>query len=270
MGRGEGLIDDPGLNVKRLRWFRIAWEYLLPTLGQLRVHNSGSVLNPRELPPAVLEQVVTLAGDIAGLKVIALQSREAYITAPRVRAVVAGLEPRVRVRPILGVETINDAVRNDLLNKRMSREGIQRAFEAVGEVRREGGRVGMDVNVIVGLPGVGNPVDDAVATARYVAQLAARSGVGVDITMYPFFRTKRSFRMYPDHPRCALPVFAEAAVMVHDELNRIAGRAVMFLAWEDDGLDLESDARDLESERIMDPFGKFNRTNDPDALAPLL
>ena len=78
IGAGEGTAFDHASNRQRLAWFR---EYYLPRLtsiSHLVLYNSGSVLNPREMPPELLDEIIAFSYSLPGACVVSLDSREPY------------------------------------------------------------------------------------------------------------------------------------------------------------------------------------------------
>ena len=58
IGAGEGAAFDHATNRQRLAWFREHYQPHLASISHLVLYNSGSVLNPREMPPELLDEIV--------------------------------------------------------------------------------------------------------------------------------------------------------------------------------------------------------------------
>ena len=137
------------------------------SIGHLVLYNSGSVLNPREMPPEMLDEIVAFR-PLACRPFVSSRSIRARLTSgPRFsdasfRLLVSGSS----VRPILGIESADDRIRNEVLRKAMPRAAIIRVFRDLGTLAAEYGadRIGLDVNIVIAGPGTTTEtaVDDAV------------------------------------------------------------------------------------------------------------
>lgn len=273
IGAGEGAAFDHETNLRRLAWFREHYADLLPQIAHLVLYNSGSVLNPREMPPETLGEILAFARSLPAIRVVSLDSREAFIKPETLTWIAGILGPGRAVRPILGLETANDQFRNQLLEKQMPRAAVVRAFEAVGVVAAHFGtdRVGLDVNVVIAGPGTvpGTAIEDAVGTARFAFQTALRHGYSVDLNLHPYYPSARGLARFPGQGRCPLAVVALAVRAICELRRSLAPTAGIFIGWQDEGHDLEPDLRASELARARDAFDRFNRMQDPGVLDSL-
>lgn len=258
IGAGEGRQFTLEDNRERLRWFQSHYAQVLGSIAHLVLYNSGSTLNPVELADVMLDEILDWAATLPALKLVSLDSREAFVKADRL----AGCQDRLQrpLRPILGLESARESVRNLALDKRMSDSAIRRAF---GEAAKAG--CGMDCNVVIAGPGTtGDGVQDAVETARFAFDLAREAGLGVDLNLHPYYPSLRGRKRFPQHGRCPLPVAIRAieaiAALVRDSGSKL------FIGWQDEGHDQDQQLRDLELSIIQDAFDRFNRTQDPATL----
>jgi len=167
------------------------------------------------------------------------------------------LRDEQQARPILGIETQNDDVRLGVLNKRMSRDAVEAAFRAIGQYR---GRVGLDINIVFGLPpleGV-EAVAEAVATACFGLELAARHGVPVDFNFHPYYPSRIGREHFPAHPRADLAAALEAAALIKETILRSRHPSRVFIGWQDEDHDQETSARHAELARYRELFHRFN------------
>jgi uncharacterized Fe-S cluster-containing MiaB family protein len=79
------------------------------------VYNSGSVLNPRELAPEILENICNEADEMPNFPVLSLDTREAFLDTDRLVQLASRLRTRVCVGPILGLESADDEIRDGWL-----------------------------------------------------------------------------------------------------------------------------------------------------------
>jgi hypothetical protein len=270
IGSGEGAAFDLDTNRKRLAWF---WEHYaaqLAGISHLVVYNSGSVLNPREMPVVFLDEIVARAGALGSLRVLSLDAREAYITMQAVHAILARLNPGITLRAILGIESADDRIRNDVIEKRMPRRAIDRVFRDLGAVASECGprRIGLDVNVVIGAPGTREEtaVDDAVATARFAWSRGIEHGVSVDLNLHPYYAGKRGHERFPGRGRASLATTAQAAARIAGLARSMELDASIFIGWQDEGHDRQRALRSVELAHAQAAFDAFNQTNEPGAL----
>jgi len=270
IGAGEGAAFDHLTNRKRLAWFRDHYQPWLASISHLVLYNSGSVLNPREMPPESLDEILAFARSLPAVHVISLDSREAYIRPSALRRVLQCLGEGYDVRPILGIETADDRIRNQILQKAMPRTAIARVFRDLGQVAGERGMesIGLDVNIVIAGPGTTSEtaVDDAVATARFALSSGFEHGVKVDLNLHQYYAGHRGSTRFPDHPRCSLATAVRAISKIAGLVRSMAADSSLFIGWQDEGHDLEREEREREIHRARTAFDRFNQTNDPAAF----
>jgi uncharacterized Fe-S cluster-containing MiaB family protein len=231
IGAGEGRALDLTTNRLRLDWFRDYYRRQLESIRHFVVYNSGSVLNPREMLPELLEDILGFARSLPAVRVVSLDSREAYITPKSLRRILSVAGEEKTVRPILGLESSDDRIRNEILQKAMPRTAIMRVFRDLATIAAEFGanRIGLDINIVIGGPGTTalTAIDDALRTAEF-ALSAGRAAA-----------------------RIALAVKSAGA------------NSVIFIGWQDEAHDLEPDQRSFDLKQARSAFDRFNQTNDP-------
>jgi hypothetical protein len=270
IGAGEGAAFDLATNRRRLAWFQDHYRPNLASISHLVLYNSGSVLNPREMPAEILDEVITFAGSLPTVRVISLDSREPYITADVLRRILSLLARGFTIRPILGIESTDDRIRNDVLRKGMPRSAIDRVFKELRVLEVEFGpsRIGLDVNIVIAGPGTSREtaVDDAFLTARHALTAGVEHGVKVDLNLHPYYPGSRGVARFPDHPRCSLTTTVDAVTKIADLVRSLAADTSLFVGWNDEGHDRERQQRRVEIEQAGAVFDCFNQTNDPAAL----
>lgn len=260
-GAGEGTQFNTEMNKERLDFFKLHYADTLSSVNHLVVYNSGSTLNRREMSRETLENIARYASSLDKCKIVSFDSREMYITEDSLDYIVDRLREDQQARVILGVESQSDEVRIGKLNKRMTKQGIEKSFATVG---RYNGRVGVDVNIVFQPPElVGEEaIREAVETVKYSLDLAEKHGVSVDFNYHPFYQTKRSRSMYPNHPRADLGDAKRALVKMIEEIEARGGKSKIFIGWQDEEHDQERDVRVAELERELESFDKFNVSQD--------
>jgi hypothetical protein len=267
IGAGEGVAFDVATNAQRLDWFRDYYRRHLGSVGHLVIYNSGSVLNPREMPREVLDEILGFARSIPAVRVVSLDSREAHINIETLKRVLSVVGEGIMVRPILGVESADDRIRNEVLRKAMPRAAIMRVFRDLGTLAAEygGDRIGLDINIVIAGPGttIETEVDDALRTAELALSAGAQHGVSVDLNLHPYYIGARGSARFPDHRRCSIATTARAAARIALAVRSMGGDSTIFIGWQDEAHDLDQEQRAFELKHARSVFDCFNQTNDP-------
>lgn len=268
IGSGEGVRFNPDLNARRLAFFRGHYALTLPRAVHLVLYNSGSVLNPHELSGPSLRAILECAAGLPKCRVVSLDSREAYITTQRVDFVLEHLRGDQQPRPILGLETQDDAARLSVMNKKILRRNVEAAFRAVGHYA---GRVGMDINIVFAPPPFQGrqAVAEAEATARYALELAKRHGAPVDFNLHPYYPSRIGRERFPGHPRAGLDEALDAAQRIRRVAARSGQDAKVFIGWQDEAHDQEPALRNAELSRYRELVARFNASRSENAGAAL-
>ena len=241
IGAGEGAAFTPELNRRRLAWFQEHYREVLPAAAHLVLYNSGSFLNPEEMPAEVLDEILVWARSLPALRVVSVETRENAVTVLSLRRVADALGPNRMARVILGLETSDDHRREELLAKQMPRAAVRRAVEAIASAAADLGteRIGLTFNILVGGPGTASQtaVDDALTTANFALETGRAANLSVDLNLHPYYRGVRGRSHFPAHPRCA----SQTVALVAAALARMTARAVpptaIFIGTDDEGLD---------------------------------
>ncbi len=270
IGAGEGAAFDLEANRGRLAWFAGYYRAILGSVSHLVIYNSGSVLNPGEMPPDFLGEIAAFARSLPAVRVLSLDSREAFIQRESLRPILDVAGAQITVRPVLGVESSDDRIRNEVLRKVMPREKIIRVFRDLGELSAEYGpdRIGVDVNVVIGSPGTTSEtaVSDAADTALFALRAGSEHGVRVDLNLHPYYSGQRGREFFPDHGRCSVATTVTAASAIAELVRSAGAQTNVFIGWQDEGHDCEQNERSLELKRAMAAFDRFNQTNNPRVL----
>ncbi|MFC1706552.1 hypothetical protein ACFL59_06970 [Planctomycetota bacterium] len=277
IGLGEGAQFDTPTNLRRLQLLNEHYRDVLPEVRHLVLYNSGSCLSPRELSIEVLESALNLARALPQLRMVSVDSREAYVRAETLRRLLFLLGRGRELRVILGIESASDEIRCGLLDKRMPKSAIERAVAVIGVVGAEllaetdrgvepdSAMPGLAVNVVVGVPGTdgASAVRDAVATSAYGLELAERYGMALDVNVHPYYPTRRGLKRFPDHPRCSDETIRKAVAAISAQ---VGDRGVVFVGWQDELHDLEQELRVAQLSRLGPALDRVNRTGQTDLL----
>jgi uncharacterized protein (UPF0216 family) len=265
IGAGEGVQFDSEMNKERLSFFRDNYANVLPDIAHLIVYNSGSTLNNREMSRETLEEIAKYSSELEDCKVVSFDTREVYVNQETLDYLVSTLREDQQPRVILGIETQDDHVRTEVLNKKISRKNIERAFENVG---RYNGEVGVDVNVVIQPPSIRGEesIQEAVRTAEYAISFGKEYGVPVDLNIHPYYPSKMGLSKFPDHPRATLKETVDAVTAIKELVDRESPESRIFVGLQDEEHDQEQDRRNGELERTQRYFDQFNITQDVSQL----
>ena len=227
IGAGEGAAFDLTTNRQRLAWFREYYQPHLASISHLVLYNSGSVLNPREMPPELLDEIVAFARSLPAVRVISLDSREAYIRPDGLRRILSVLATAdhgpsdSRHRIGRRSDSQRGPAKSDAAHRH--RPGIQRP-ECTWRPNSDRTRIGLDVNIVIAGPGTTpeTAVEDAVMTARYALTAGAEHGVKVDLNLHPYYVGSRGSARFPDHPRCSLATTVRAVTKIAELVRSMA------------------------------------------------
>lgn len=265
LGAGEGTRFSTEINTRRLSFFAEHYRQVFPDIQHLVIYNSGSTLNPVELSPETLKELLTFARGLEGCQRISFDTREDFVTAARLQMLAEGLRPDQAFGLTLGVETQDDRVRMQLLGKSMSRDEISGVFHLLSEYQPRG-RV--EMNVVFQPPGLTGEaaVEDAQATIRFGLNLMDSSGVPVDFNFHPYYPSWKGTREFPNHPRANLQDTVRALILVHRLVKTHGGDSRIFVGWNDEGHDLQPAAKSKELNLYQPGILAFNRTQDETRL----
>ncbi len=270
IGAGEGAAVTPELNRQRLAWFQEHYRQVLPEVAHLVFYNSGSLLDPQEMPADLLDEVLVWARSLPVLRMVSVETRESAVTEHSLRRVADALGPGRMARVILGLETSDDHLREDLLAKRMPRAAVKRAVEAIGSVAADvgTGRLGLTVNILVGGPGttLSTAVDDALTTADFALETGRIASVPVDLNLHPYYRSTRGRSHFPAHPHCSSRTLALAASAIAEKVALHVPPTVLFIGMEDEGNDSDLVPPDWRAEAVRGALAKFNQSQDASEL----
>ena len=259
------------MNRQRLAWFQEYYRQVFPEVAHLVLYNSGSLLNPQEMPADVLDEILVWARSLPALSIVSVETRENAVIGLSVRRLAAALGPGRMIRVVLGLETADDHLREKLLAKCMTRVAVIRAVEAIGSTAADVGteRVGVTYNILVGGPGttLQTVVDDALATAGFALETGRAANISIDLNLHPYYRNARGRSHFPAHPSCSPQTVARVASAIAERVAHRVPPTAVFVGTEDEGNDQDSVPRDSRAE-AREAFAKFNQLQDASVLRP--
>jgi hypothetical protein len=253
IGFGEGVQFDTASNLRRLAWFRQHYAAYWHELAHLVIYNSGSTLNPRELAPEVCQHIMAFARSLPRLRQVSMDSREGFVTTDAVRQLATALGAGKRLSLILGVESADDRIRNQFLNKKMPKSMIEKALQRfrlawdglTASQRETVATPGLSINIVIGSPGTDADTvqQDALNTAHYALDLAQRYDLALDLNIHPFYPSRHSLTHFPTtqrvSPDIVLEVVAALKTLQSDKVH-------FFIGLQDENHDQEPQQRHKE------------------------
>lgn len=236
---------------------------VLDGVVEVDLFNSGSFFADNEMPAAAREHVLRRLGSSEVRRVL-VESRPEFIQSGRVGAACA-LVADGRLEVGIGLESADDRVREQLVNKGFDRPAFERACRVLAE---------HDVRLLayllvkpLGLD-EGEAVDDAEASCRYVFELAERLGLRAHVALQPVFvapRTalERAFEQGRYQPPSLWSVI--------EVLRRVRGLGEVTVGTSDEGLGPRRAARGCDdcTPALLDAFATFNAQRDLTVFDPL-
>lgn len=137
--------------------------YDLSGIQVLSLYNSGSMLNPDELPYDALTAILREVRDLPSIRKVVLETRAEYVDPAYVRELAGILSPGKRLSLAMGLETADDTIRDLCLNKGCSGARLQEAIESVRGV------ADVQLYILAGIPFLteSEAIADAVSSIRW-------------------------------------------------------------------------------------------------------
>lgn len=155
--------------------------------GQIDLLTAGSFLDPDEIPRQFWYQAATRLSELPNLKRIAVDARPEYITSENLSILRASLRRDIIIMVGIGIESSNDRIRNELLNKRMTWDSIRRAVKRLGDQKDK--KLVFQAYLLIKPHPLSDEeaVADAVSSAIDVAEIARRAKIPFRIAFEPVF-----------------------------------------------------------------------------------
>ncbi|MFC1511926.1 hypothetical protein ACFL5H_01870 [Candidatus Latescibacterota bacterium] len=167
VGTTRGISPGNGDSLAQFR-SEIA-KYDLRNISVLSIYNSGSMLNPGELAPEALINLLAEIRTYPSIRKIVLETRAEYVDEAYVRELAAVLAPQARLSIAMGLETADDMRRELCLNKGCSAHRIEDAIELIREI------ADFQLYVLAGLPFLteAEAIEDAIDAVRLAHRIGA-------------------------------------------------------------------------------------------------
>jgi len=144
---------------------------------------AGSFYNDRELPP---ESRNYLFSEVSKLSVdsIMVETRIDYLSEEKVRESKKYLREDQNIELAIGLESVDDSIRNKVLRKGLSKKGFERFADICKNTDSQ-----LLAYILIKSPTLleAQAVDDAVQTADYVYKIANERGIKARVAFKPMF-----------------------------------------------------------------------------------
>jgi len=134
----------------------------------LDLYNNGSFFNDKELPPEARRKIFDIIAEDDDIEMIVLESRPEYITEAKLRETKRILKDK-RVEIAVGLETINDEIREQCINKGFTLKEFEVAAKLIISI------LNLRVYVLVKPPFITEveAIYDAIASIKYCFDIGA-------------------------------------------------------------------------------------------------
>jgi len=143
--------------------------YDLSGIRIISLYNSGSMLNPEEVPPDALALILRDIREFAPIRKVVLETRAEYVRRDAITGLLRELGPGKTISAAIGLETADDRTRELCLNKGCLLDDIARAVSSVK------GLAEVQLYVLLGIPFLteAETVEDTVRSLECARDLGA-------------------------------------------------------------------------------------------------
>lgn len=234
-------------------------------IRQVDLFVSGSFYNDDEVPAAARAALLARLGREPLVRRVLVESRPEHVTPERIQASRGALGHGPELEVGVGLESADDRVREVLVHKGFGKEAFERAVSALAA-----GQARLLAYVLVKPLGLDEAAAllDSVESARYVFEVAARSGVAARVALQPVF-------VAPETPLAEAHARGEYAPpslwTVVEVVRRAHGQGPLTVGLSDEGLAPAARPDSCPECRasLVGALVRYNRTADLAAFAGL-
>ncbi len=240
----------------------------LPEFRQFSFGNEGSALDWQRFHRASMDYLLERAKALHNLDVLSIETRPEYITASALEDILQKTHART-VDVTVGFETQNDAIRIDILKKRISRRDLEARIALLG-------RLGVRLTSYVMLKPAPRMTEEegvreAVATIVYLREQCTKANVDLVVYLTPTYIAKGSQLDRICNRDDYLPPTIQSIFRVIVESRRLGVR-IYTGVWHEG---LAEEGNDFRGREGYDPamrkaIVRFNQTEDSSFLEPFL
>jgi len=244
-------------------------DYILETtdikdVEEIDLLSLGSFLNTGEVSEETRRVLLERVARLPGIRRVSVESRAEYVTVEKLKEIRELLGTKT-VEFGIGLESADDYIRNTIINKSLSKRGFERVVEMVREA-------GCDLltYLLIKPPGISEEeaVTDAVSSAKYVFETAAKYGVSARAAFEPVFICENT-------PLEDLFLNSKYRLVnlwsVVEVIRRVHRHGSIFVGLSDENLSMDRMPNSCPTcaPGIIDEIERFNRTLDISGLEKL-
>ena len=218
IGSGEGIQFTTQMNLERLDFFREYYKHILNNISHFVLYNSGSMLNHEEMSQTTLSGILHFIGTLSSCKTVSLETREDFIRRDSLDALLKDMSPEINVRIILGLESQDDHIREDILRKGISKVDFERAVEIIAEFRD---RIGIDINILLCPPPLERTeaITDALRTIDYGISLRNKFDLSANFNLHPYYNTTKGKSRLEEHRELTAVEIEQIYLVLKDRIS---------------------------------------------------
>ena len=174
---------------QQIDWVFNKYKDDLASIQQFSCGNEGSILDNERFYPESLDYLLIRCQEMTNLQVISLETRPEYITKKILENVLQKSASK-KVDVTIGLETQDDQLRRQVLNKQFSKEMVEEKIKILGKC---GVRL---TSYVMVKPGPymteAEGIQEALATVEYLCQQCSRANVELIIYLNPTYNAEGS------------------------------------------------------------------------------
>lgn len=228
IGSGESIQFTHEMNHNRLDFFRRYYKKTFNNINHVVLYNSGSILNPEEMSFETLSDILSFIRTLPSCRSVSVESREVFVKKEYLESLIKMLSQDIGIRIIIGLETQNDHIREEILHKGISKENFEKAFEVVSEFSD---RIGIDINILLCPPPLikTEAINDAIQTVDYGISLRNKYGVNLNFNLHPYYNTAKGKRAFSDQQELTTEEIERIALLVNNRIKRLGADSRVFI-----------------------------------------
>lgn len=153
-------------------------------VGRIDLLIPGSFLDDLDVPPAARLEIFRRISEMPGIQNVLIESRAEFVTETALLELRRELRPGQQLELAVGVESANPRIRNDVLNKSLRWEDLERVVQVCAKTG-----AGFQAYLLIKPPSLteAEAIEDAAESARQVAALAGKWNAPFRISFQPVF-----------------------------------------------------------------------------------
>lgn len=229
----------------------------LENVSEIQLETLGSFLNDNEFPPEFQDYAFKACAKFPEIQKIFTESRAEYLTAEKLSHVKT-LVGNKTLEIAIGLESSNDYIRNNVLNKRLEKKDIEELAKRMGNIG-----INLATYIFIKPPTLNEneSIEDAIESTKYVFDLAKRHKIKTKILFQPAYIALNTQleKMYLKNEYSLPNIWSVVEI-----IKKTASLGEIFIALSDEA---RSDNRHIHGckqchTKIVEAIQTFNQTQD--------